>query len=345
MLTTVDKPILIFVFILAASVVWFAGIRLTQSTDVLLERFKIGKALGGMIFLAIVTDLPDVAITIGGSLHHQYSLVIGNLLGGVSLQTAVLVVLDLFGGNKQTLTSSLTSLVPVLECLLVIMLLIIPVMMGQLPHPLLKGPVNIGGISLITIWIIGLWLISKAPDWLEAQHNDQEKVTQTGKSKNSEEGKSLGHVIFLFSWSAGLTFLAGYALEESSAALAHQFGLSGMFFGATVLAAATALPELTTGLAAMKIGECELAVSDILGGNAFLPVLFPLGAMIAGQSILSDTGHGDIYVACLGILLTTVYGIGMLLKSKFKIFNMGIDSLVVLFLFVLGISILGFIGR
>ena len=58
---------LAFVFALAAGLVWAAGIRLSDTTDVLLERFGLGQALGGLILLAMVTNLPEIAITASAS--------------------------------------------------------------------------------------------------------------------------------------------------------------------------------------------------------------------------------------------------------------------------------------
>jgi len=42
----------------AAAIVWVAGVRLSDTTDVLSSRLGLGEALGGLIMLAIVTNLP-----------------------------------------------------------------------------------------------------------------------------------------------------------------------------------------------------------------------------------------------------------------------------------------------
>src|SRR5438270_11833583 len=57
-------PILSLVFAVAAAVVWLAGVYISKTTDVLSSRFGLGEALGGLILLAIVTNLPEIAIAI-----------------------------------------------------------------------------------------------------------------------------------------------------------------------------------------------------------------------------------------------------------------------------------------
>ena len=56
-----------------------------------------------------------------------------------------------------------------------------------------------------------------------------------------------------------------------------------MIFGATVLAFATALPEISSGIAAVRLGDHQLAVADIFGGNSFQVSLFLLADLIAGK--------------------------------------------------------------
>jgi len=111
---------LVLIFLVAAVAVWFAGIRLSRSTDVLDTRLGLGEALGGAVLLAVATNLPEIAITASAALSHNLGIAIGNILGGIAIQTVVLVALDLAMGPESALTTRAASLVLALEGLLVI---------------------------------------------------------------------------------------------------------------------------------------------------------------------------------------------------------------------------------
>jgi cation:H+ antiporter len=132
--------------------------------------------------------------------------------------------------------------------------------------------------------------------------------------------------------------VAGVVLEESGNAIAGQIGMSGVLFGSTFLAAATALPEISTGLTSVRLGDYQLSVSDIFGGNAFLPVLFLLAGLLSGRAVLPQAASTDIYLTGLGILLTTVYLCGLIFRPHRRLLSMGVDSLTVLVLYALGIA-------
>src|ERR671932_975297 len=122
-------PLLLLIFVGSAAFVWVAGIRLSNTTDLLSDRLGLGEALGGLILLAIVTNLPEIAITTSAALANNLGIAVGNILGGIAIQTVVLVVLDRFGvGPPDALTYRAASLVLVLEGALVCVVLGLVVM-------------------------------------------------------------------------------------------------------------------------------------------------------------------------------------------------------------------------
>lgn len=348
-ISSLSFPVLAVIFAAAAVAIWFAGIKISDTTDSLSRHFGLGEALGGMIILAIVTNLPELVIVVTAALKDNLGLAIGNILGGIALQTVVLVVLDAFGlGKKDPLTYKAVSLVLVLEAVLVLAILSLVVMGHQLPAKIIFWHVTPGGVLIFVVWIASVKLISKAKNnlpWVIKQEADPQKTgDKNSDPKNDPQQKPIGKTMVIFLIGAVVTLVAGVALEISSDAMAKHIGMQGVLFGATVLAAATSLPEISTGLASVKSKDYDLAISDIFGGNAFLPVLFLVATLISGKAILPTAQRSDIYLTGLGMLLTTIYIYGLIFRPKRQVFNMGIDSLLVLITYFLGIGGLFFIS-
>jgi cation:H+ antiporter len=121
---SLSSPVLLALFIASAGIIWIAGIKLSDNTDVLAERLHLGSALGGLILLAIATNLPEIAITASAAVAGQLDVAVGNILGGIAIQTVVLVVLDAVGVRPRApLTRLAASLMLVLEGALVVIVL------------------------------------------------------------------------------------------------------------------------------------------------------------------------------------------------------------------------------
>jgi cation:H+ antiporter len=345
---------LLAMFLGCAAAIWMAGIKLSDTTDVLSERLHLGTALGGVILLAIATNLPEIAITASAALAHQLDVAVGNILGGIAIQTVVLVVLDAAGVRpRKPLTYLAASLTLLLEGAIVVALLLVVVMSTQLPASMIALRLTPGAVLIAVLWGLGLLLLRRAGrglPWHEGGDAPDNQQKPRGHSKTTKEktatkkGISTGRAGLVFGVSAAVTLLAGVFIERSGEELFGRFGMSGVLFGATVLAAATSLPELSTGLTSTRLGDYQLAISDIFGGNAFLPVLFLLATVLSGQAVLPRAHHTDIYLTALGGLLTIVYMIGLVFRPQRQHARMGTDSIAVLVLYVLGITGLAFIA-
>lgn len=334
--------LLIIIFVGAGIAVWFAGVQLSNTTDIIDARFGLGQAVGGLIFLAIATNLPEIAIVTSASLTHNVGIAIGNILGGIAIQTVVLVIIDGIGlRHKAALTYASASLQLVLEGVLVIIVLVISIMGTQLPKSVMFARIAPGDLLIVVAWLVGLWLINRARTHLpwhgKGRAPDTIRPPKQVRALAKRKQWSTQKTLMIFILSALVTLAAGVILEESGSAIATAIGWSGVLFGSTILAAVTALPEISTGLAAIKLGDYTMAISDIFGGNAFLPVLFLPATILSGQSMLPQAQNTDIYLASLGALLTAVYIYGLIFRPKQQFCCLGIDSIVVLLIYVIGI--------
>jgi cation:H+ antiporter len=345
---TLSLPVLLLIFGAAAAAIWVAGIQLSKQTDVLSTRLHLGAALGGLIMLALATNLPEIAIVASAAVSGNVGVAVGNILGGIAIQTVVLVALDAFGiRGKRPLTYQAASLVLVLEGILVVAVLAVVIAGSQLPASLIWWRLTPAPVLITILWVVGLLLLRRAGKSLpwhesgEAPDNQgppkghsQQKTEQDASSRGTSTAKSAT----VFGIAALVTLAAGVVLERSGDAIAGHIGLSGVLFGATVLAAATSLPELSTGLTSVRQGDYQLAVSDIFGGNAFLPVLFLVATLLSGKAVLPHAQDTDIYLTALGALLTIVYVVGLVFRPQRRRARMGVDSIVVLVLYAVGVA-------
>jgi cation:H+ antiporter len=130
--------------------------------------------------------------------------------------------------------------------------------------------------------------------------------------------------------------LAGVALEISGNELANRAGINGVVFGATVLAIATALPEISSGIEAVRLGDHQLAIGDVFGGNAFQLCLFVLADLVAAKPVLPTTGAPIAWLASLSLVLTVMYVGGVIVRPS-RPNRLGPDSILALFFYVVGI--------
>jgi cation:H+ antiporter len=345
------SPLLLLVFLVASAATWAAGITLSKTTDALDARLGLGDALGGLILLAVAGSLPELAITISAAASGNLQLAAGNLIGGIAMQTMVLLVCDFAVGPSRPLTYLVGRLTPVLEGLLVI-LVVAGVEMGALlkPSTAIFGRVSPASLGIVIIWVVGVYGINRAakdPRWSITMPGSRPGRRRAEKRKAEQPhpyaGSSTARVALIFGLGCAVTLAAGVALEESGNELANRLGVNGVIFGATVLAAATALPEISSGIAAVRLGDHALAMGDIFGGNAFQVCLFLVADLVAGKPVLPSAGNLNAWLAALGVALTAIYGFGVISRPMHTHLRLGPDSLLALALFGLGIAGLFFV--
>ncbi len=336
-------PALLAILAGGAAATWVAGMFLSKATDRIDDHFDLGQALGGMLLLGIAGTLPEIAITVSAALSGHLDLAVGNLLGGIAMQTLVLVILDATSRNRRPLSNLSNSLEPLHEAALVIGVVGIAVMGTQLAPSATIGPMSPASIAIVVVWLLGIFTLNRnrrSPRWqsADALAPPEAAPVPLDAPRGADGGpRAIGGALLMFGVASGVTLVAGVLLEQSGNALADDLGINGAIFGATVLAAITALPEISTGLTAVRMGQVGLAMGDIFGGNAIQVTLFLLADLLAGQAVLTTASVESIWLACLGIVVTAIYLNGLVTRPDRKILGLGPDSLMVAAAYALGV--------
>lgn len=337
-------PVLLLLFSGAAIATWIAGVWLAKATDVIDDRFGLGETIGGMVLLSVTGSLPELAITITAATSGHLDIAAGNLIGGVAVQTLVLVIADRFMRGSLPISTASASLVPALEGVLVIAVVGITVMSGLLPNTAAVGPLGVGSIAIFIVWLLGMLALGRCRD-----RKDMDLVVPvlvasqpqvpTGDSPSPDDGlrsASTAKNLTIFLVTSLITLVAGVVLEQSGDALADKLGINGVLFGATVLALASALPEISTAITGVKMKSYTLVFGDIFGGNAFQLILFVVADLLAKQPVLPHEGRANAWIGMIGLVMTALYVAGILLRKPARYGGLGADSWAALVVYVLG---------
>jgi cation:H+ antiporter len=344
-MTEVSTSVVLGLFLIASLATWAAGRVLADTTDVLDDRFGLGEALGGLILLGFAGTLPEIAITVSAAHSGDLGLATGNLLGGIAVQTLVLVLLDAVSRSHTPLTALSSVLEPIVEAMLVIIMVAVALLGQLLPASVALGSVSPTSVLLVLVWLGGVLLLNRlrtSQRWRAVTEHVESVMVSVAPSATASSGPferaGTRAVVLTFGAAALVTLGAGVALERTGDELARRWGLSGVLFGATILAAVTALPEISTGLRAVSLGRVGLAMGDIFGGNQVQLTLFLLADLVAGQPVLQTVTPNTAWLGGVGLIVTALYAVGLVVRPTRKLLGIGPDSLLVLLAYVVGLA-------
>lgn len=325
----------------AAVLIWLAGSRLADYADVFSERTHLSEAFLGLMLLGVATSLPEVATTLTASLIGNAQLVSGNLFGGVALQIAVLAIVDVVA-VRGALTYFTPHPVLLFQGAMLLLLLSLALAGSAAGEPIALFNVGLTPVLLLIGYVLTVRMSfggEYLPRWRATDEPHQLPPSEEDRGPLYEYSNR--RIYTLAAIACGLIFLGGWAVAESADALAEQTGLGATFMGVVLVAGSTSLPELSTTLGAVRRGNHEMAVSNILGTNCLEMAVFFLADLIYRRGpILAEMNRSAMFAAALGMIVTCIFLIGLLERRNRTIWGMGVDSLLVLVAYVVGLAAL-----
>jgi cation:H+ antiporter len=326
------------VFLVCAAIIAVAGTRITRIVDQLADRTGIGEAAAGAVLLGASTSLGGSVLSVTAACNGHAELAVSNALGGIAVQTFFLAVADMVY-RRANLEHAAASVPNMMQNGLLICLLALILFAPYLPD------VTIGGIHpvtpvLLATYLYGLYLVrlaSQSPMWLPS-------VTRETREDKPDDVTAMPPMFRL--WVEFLVLMAvlgiaGWALEPAATVIANRTNLTQTVVGVLLTAVSTSIPELVTSVAAVRRGALTLAVSGIIGGNAF-DTLFTAASDIAYRdgSIYHAMPEDSKFWAALTLLMTSVLMMGLIRRERQGIGKIGMESVVIMVLYVFGVVLL-----
>ncbi len=310
------------------------------------ERTGLGQALIGAVLLGGITSLPELATSSTAAIGGNADLAVNNILGGVAMQLAVLAWVDALVGKKGLSTLAGDSSLMLQGNGLMMVL-------AMAAAGIISGSVVVLGVDLWTVaLLVGVVLVLASirryeaePDWRPVEERHEEAPAELGAETVTDEqtdpGISSPRLTLYIIVAGAAVVAAGYLVTRAGDALSVQTGLGASFTGAIFLALATSLPEVSTTLEAVRLGRHRLAFSNIFGTNLFdVGLLFVADVLYRQGGVLEEVGEFSLFAALLGIVMTGIYVAGILYRRKRVVLRMGVDSAIVLLLYIGGAVVL-----
>lgn len=229
------------------------------------ERFVEGSAsvarnlgmpplLIGMVVVGFGTSAPEMAVSALAAFQGNPGLALGNAYGSnitnIALILGVTALISPIAVHSQVLRKEL----PILAA--VTILAAFQLWNGELSR--VDSLVLLGLFAALMGWTIRQGL--------------RQRVDSLGRGV--EEGLEVKEMTLrrAFFWmGAGLVLLvfSSRLLVWGSIEIARSLGISDLVIGLTIVAVGTSLPELASSLSAVRRGEHDLALGNILGSNLF----------------------------------------------------------------------------
>jgi len=324
-------------FLISASIIIYAGIRLTIYADKLSDELQLGKVWIGIVLLGLVTSLPEAITSLVSIVSlGADNLAIGNLLGSNNFNPMLIVVIDVMY-RQGALTTDIqpSSLHKVSACFAILLSGIVIVdIVFNVPVLNIRGmSLSAGSLMIAVCYFVGMRKL--------ALLSTEQSVISPSSERPVQQNTVMIRIWIQLLINAVLVIVGAMWLARSANIIAQQTGLGGTFFGSIFLAFVTSLPELVVSISALRLGSLDLAIGNIFGSNMTnMFIVFVCSLFYRGAPLLGAVSKVHVITAALSILLTYVAVKGIFIRNKKTVFGLSLNSLIMIVLFLIGTGIL-----
>ena len=226
------------------------------------RKFNVPAMVIGLTIVAMGTSAPEAAVSITSSLAGQNDMSVANVLGSnffnILIVLGVSSIIATLPVQKDTIKKDGPFLLFVSALLLVFGI-----------------NLNISRVEgLILLAVFAYFLVNTVKS--AKKSNISEDEAAISMDVEIDENASMPKTILLSVIGVVGIVIGGDMVVNSATDIATSFGMSANLVGLTIVAFGTSLPEFVTSVVAIKKGETEIAIGNVIGSNIF-NILLVLG--------------------------------------------------------------------
>lgn len=334
---------IVLIFTAVAVIIGYFGIKMTKTARDLAQSTGLGEAFMGALFIGASTSLSGITTSVSAAAAGYAELAVSNGLGGIAAQTAFLALADI-AYRRANLEHAAASAENLFMSAFLLTLLSIHALAFSIPNMSIFS-VHPATIILVVLYIFGVQLLARTHDtpmWLPRRTKDtsSEPVEHTHR-----HGRHLWKLWLRFAVYATIVALAGWYLAQLAIPMVEKSELSHGIVGGVFTAVATSIPELVVAITAVRMGALNLAVGDIIGGNAFDTLFIAASDIVYREGpIYAAISNTEQFWLANSILMTAVLLMGLIYRQRHGPGNIGVESVILLVLYFGGIAILSLGG-
>ncbi|KLU11388.1 calcium/sodium antiporter [Kocuria sp. SM24M-10] len=255
---------------------------LVRGASALARRVGISSLVVGLTVVSAATSAPELAVTVGAVLRDEPGLAVGNVVGSNIVN--VLLILGL---------SALVLPLAVKQRLVRFDLPLMVAMSVGLLAVSLDGRITAVDGLILFCAVVAHTALTVVLSRRNARSPARAASPAGGSSVPDAAGEaaepppaSIGRSLLLVVLGVALLVAGATLLVEGAVNIATTLGVSSLVVGLTVVAVGTSLPELATSIIAVRRGQRDLAVGNVVGSNIFnIGVVLGLPALIAPDGV------------------------------------------------------------
>ena len=280
------------IYLLLGFIIIIKGSDMLVDGSVNLAKFlKIPTLVIGLTIVAIATGVPEIAISISSSLKGSNGLLLGNLLGSnifnILFILGLIAIIKPLHIKKEIILKNYAF--ALLSCL-VLFIISYDIYFGD---SLVNVITRTEGILLLCF--AGIFLYSTVLG------------ATLDKNIKAEKGKFSFKDILYIVVGIALIGLSAEVIVNSAVNISKWLGIGEDLIGLTIIAVGTNLPELVTSIVAVRKGEVDIAIGNLVGTNIYNIFLILGLAATINPIVISSNAFIDIIVLAITSFIVYIF--------------------------------------